>query len=464
MELVKRMFGETVFKQLSRYLSHEPETNILKVLDLVEKIVIRERDKMYIQQAKKYLGDPNSSWHKLAVRVIKETNPKIREKTLVNFFVNAGFIGIPKQLELIKKYDINIPYAILIDPTAACNLHCKGCWAGEYRKANLDFDLLDKVVKEAQELGIYFIIFSGGEPLVRKDDIIRLCEKYPDNVFLSFTNATLIDDEFIEKVTNAGNLAFAISIDGFEKATDERRGNGTFKKIVTAMEKLRDAGIVFGFSTTYHRYNIEEVSSDEYIDFLIEKGNKFGWYFTYVPVGKDADLDYMATPEQRAYMFKRIEDFRWTKPLFTLDFWNDGESTGGCIAGGRRYLHINANGDVEPCAFIHFSNVNIKDCSLLEALQSPLFKAYRKYIPFNENHIRPCPMIDNPLKLKKMIEESGAHPTQVGGETEQIEDLSNKLIKYSEEWGAVADRLWEQRKQGIPQNKVDLSFLEELKL
>ncbi|WAM32087.1 radical SAM protein [Caldicellulosiruptor naganoensis] len=464
MELPKRVIGEAVLKQVIRYLANNPEENMGKILDLTEKIVRRERDKWYIQNAKKYLLDPNSSWHHYAMRIIKETNPKVRERILINFFLNAGFIGVPKQLELIKKYDINIPYAILIDPTAACNLHCKGCWAGEYHKAaRLEYEVLDRVVKEAQELGIYFIIFSGGEPLLRKDDILKLCEKYEDTVFLSFTNATLIDDEFIEKVAKVGNLAFAISIDGFEKSTDERRGPGVFKKVVTAMEKLKEAGVVFGFSTTYHRYNVEEVSSDEYIDFLIEKGAKFGWYFTYVPVGKDADVSYMATPEQRAYMYKRIEEIRWSKPIFVLDFWNDGEPAGGCIAGGRRYLHINANGDVEPCAFIHFSNVNIKECSLLDALKSPLFMAYRKNIPFNENHLRPCPMIDNPLKLKQIVEESGARPTQIGGETETAEELANKLLEYSEKWGKVADKLWEQRKQGIPQNKVDLSVLEEVK-
>ncbi|MEZ0535923.1 radical SAM protein [Caldicellulosiruptoraceae bacterium PP1] len=461
MEIAKKIFGEALIKQGLRYISSNPEQNMEKILNWAEKLSIRPRDKEYIGNAKKYLLDKNSSWHKYAIRIIKETDPFVREKILVNFFVNAGFIGIAKQIEISKKYDINVPYAILIDPTAACNLRCKGCWAGEYRKADmLNYDVLSRVVKEAEELGIYFIIFSGGEPMVRKDDILKLCKEYPDTVFLSFTNGTLIDDEFIKKVKSVGNLAFAISIDGFEKSTDERRGNGVYQKITALMDKLKQEGIVFGFSTTYHRYNVDEVSSDEYIDFLIDKGAKFGWFFTYVPVGKDADLDFMATPEQRAFMYKRIEEIRWTKPLFALDFWNDGEPSGGCIAGGIRYLHINANGDVEPCAFIHFSNVNIKDCSLFEALQSPLFKAYRKNRPFNENHLRPCPMLDNPLKLKQMVEEANAHPTQIGGETESVEELSNKLLDYADKWGNVAEKLWEQRKNGVPQNKVDLSFLD----
>ena len=51
-------------------------------------------------------------------------------------------------------------------------------------------------------------------------------------------------------------------------------------------------------------------------------------------------------------MYEQVRKFRQTKPIFTMDFWNDGEYAGGCIAGGRRYLHINAGGDVDPCVFI----------------------------------------------------------------------------------------------------------------
>ena len=153
---------------------------------------------------------------------------------------------------------------------------------------------------------------------------------------------------------------------------------------------MKAAGLPFGYSACYHSKNVEEVCSKEYIDFLVNKGALFAWYFTYMPVGKDAVPELIANADQRKKAYELIRQARKEQPLFALDFWNDGEYVQGCIAGGRHYLHINANGDVEPCAFVHYSNVNIKDCSLIEALQSPLFMEYYKGQPWNENHLRPC--------------------------------------------------------------------------
>jgi MoaA/NifB/PqqE/SkfB family radical SAM enzyme len=252
----------------------------------------------------------------------------------------------------------------------------------------------------------------------------------------------LIDRETAQEFADIGNLTFAISIEGFEDETDARRGKGVFKKVMQAMDNLREAGVVFGFSATYNRENTNTIGSDEFIDLMIDKGCIFGWLFTYVPVGGEADLEYMATPEQRAYMYETVNRWRSEKPIFIADFWNDGAATGGCIAGGRCYFHINATGEVEPCAFIHYANMNIKDTTLLEALKSPLFKAYQESIPFNENPLRPCPMIDNPEKLQRIVEETGAYPTQVNNLTAAA--LCQPLHGYAKAWGEVADGIWEK--------------------
>ena len=203
------------------------------------------------------------------------------------------------------------------------------------------------------------------------------------------------------------------------------------------MDNLREAGVVFGFSGTYTRENTEILGSDEWIDLMIDKGCLLGWLFTYVPVGGDSDLELMATPEQRLYMLKQVRRWRQEKPIFVADFWNDGVFTQGCIAGGRNYLHINAMGDVEPCAFVHYANVNIKECSLADALKSPLLQAFQKNQPFNSNHMRPCPIIDNPEMLEKMVEETSAYPTQKNGVT--AAELCRPLHGYAKAWGEVAD-------------------------
>jgi len=393
------------------------------------------------------LSDPQGVWYKFVEKLFEEVNTRSLQKFVECFLLNANLDGEVSIKENGEKYDCYIPWAILMDPTSACNLSCTGCWAAQYgHKNNLSFETLDSIICQGKELGTYFYIFSGGEPLVRKKDLISLCRKHDDCYFLSFTNGTLVDDEFCKELADVGNFALAFSIEGDEAATDMRRGQGTYRKVIEAMERMRNHKLLFGYSTCYHRYNTESVGSDEFVDDMIAKGCRFAWYFTYIPVGKDAVTDLLVTPEQRAYMYRRIREIRETKPIFALDFWNDGEYTQGCIAGARRYLHINAAGDVEPCAFIHYSNVNIHDVSLLDALRSPLFKAYRKRLPFNENHLRPCPLLDNPTMLHDMVEESGAYSTEMEA-PEDVHSLCAKTAQAAEQWAKCADMLWKQRQE-----------------
>ena len=331
---------------------------------------------------------------------------------------------------------------MLVDPTSACNLHCTGCWAAEYgNKLNLSLEELDSIIRQGKELGVYFYIYSGGEPLVRKDDILRLCRMHDDCVFLAFTNATLIDEAFAKEMLDVRNFVPAISVEGFAQETDARRGQGTFDRVMEAMRILRENRLPFGVSCCYTRANAETIGSEAYFDKMIEWGAKFAWFFTYMPVGSDAVPDLMVTAEQRKAMYRSVRAFRSTKPLFTMDFWNDGDYVGGCIAGGRRYLHINANGDVDPCVFIHYSNANIRSCTLLEALQSPIFMAYHDGQPFNDNHLRPCPMLENPQILREIVEKTGAHSTDPQS-PETADHLCAKCDEYAKNWQPTAERLW----------------------
>ncbi|MDI3534772.1 MAG: hypothetical protein PWQ82_1137 [Thermosediminibacterales bacterium] len=442
MNIAETYLGEKVLEQGLRYILHEPEKKLPLILNWAEKIATDPNHKQNIKNLKKVLEDENSNWYKFAQKLLTKTHPKVKERLAVNFFINSSLIGVPKQKQVSKKIGASVPWAILIDPTEKCNLNCLGCWAGDYQKAKeLDYETMDRVLSEAEELGIYFIVVSGGEPLVRKKDLIELAEKHKDQVFHIFTNGTLIDEKFVSEMGRLGNIVVALSIEGFEKTTDFRRGEGVFKKVLHAMELMRDSGMVYGFSATYARNNTEELASEEFIDLMIEKGATFGWFFTYIPIGKDVDMEMMATPEQRAYMFERIKHFRQTKPIFLVDFWNDGEASNGCIAGGRRYFHINAAGDVEPCAFVHYSTCNIKNVSLVEALKNPLFKAYQKRQPFDENLRRPCPIIDHPEKLLEMVKESGAESTQLHDD-ETIDEFAEKMKKYASSWGSIAEKIW----------------------
>ena len=431
-----------VAKSVLEYVTEDVEQGIPKLLDWADKF---DKDDLYLGARRVIRGvieHPDGNWYTLIRNIWRDTDPAVRKVFFENFIVNTSLIGSARQEKARAKYACNIPWAILMDLTSACNLKCTGCWAAEYgNRLNMSYETLDDIICQGTKLGTYMYIYSGGEPLVRKNDIIRLCEAHPDCMFLSFTNGTLIDEAFADEMLRVKNFIPAISVEGFEEATDDRRGKGTYQAVMNAMDLLLRKKLPFGVSCCYTSKNMDSVSSEAFIDHVIEHGAKFAWFFHYMPVGNDAVPELLPSPEQREKMYHSIRAYRETKPIFTIDFQNDGEYVGGCIAGGRNYLHINANGDIEPCAFIHYSDSNIRDKTLLEAYQSPLFMAYKEGQPFHKNLLRPCPMLENPECLQAMVERTGAHSTDLQS-PESAEHLCSKCVPYAANWVETAEKLW----------------------
>lgn len=427
--------------QAFRYLYKDPEKNLLKLMDWADTFSHGEFEN-HRRILRDVFQNPEHPYHAYVMSLLKDVDPEVVKTLATNFFINTAMIGWPKQEKLRKELGCNIPWTILLDPTSACNLRCTGCWAAEYgNKLNLSYEEIDRIICQGKELGVYFYIYTGGEPLVRKKDLIRLCEKHSDCVFLCFTNATLIDEAFADEMLRVKNFVPAISLEGDEQATDSRRGQGTYQKVIHAMELLRKKKLLYGISACYTSVNWDSISSDTFYQSLIDLGAYFIWYFHYMPVGNDASPTLMPNPEQRTAIYERIRRLRREKPLFAMDFQNDAEYVGGCIAGGRRYLHINANGDADPCVFIHYSDSNIREKTLLECLQSPLFMAYHDGQPFNQNMLRPCPMLENPDVLPEMVARTGAKSTDLQS-PETAVHLCDKCKRYAENWSPVADKLW----------------------
>lgn len=422
------------------YLEKDPEKNIPKLMKMVDKV---SPDGWFESQRSAFrtVIEEKNHWYDLIMKVW-ELDEGVRKTFFQNFILNAGLLGYSKIEESRKNEQCNIPWAILLDPTSACNLHCTGCWAAEYgHRLNLTYEELDSIISQGKELGTYMYIFTGGEPMVRKRDILKLCEKHGDCEFLCFTNGTLIDEAFCKEMLKVKNFVPAISLEGFKEANDARRGKGVFEKVMETMKLLKQYKLPFGISTCYTSQNFEDISSEEFYDMMIEAGALFVWFFHYMPVGAGAVPELLPTPRQRAEMYHRIRNFRKSKPIFSMDFQNDAQYVGGCIAGGRRYLHINSKGDVEPCVFIHYSNVNIRECTLIEALKSPIFMEYYNGQPFNKNMLQPCPMLENPEKLRKMVNESHAVSTDYE-QPEEVDVLCNRCKPYADNWKSTADLLW----------------------
>lgn len=444
LEKAKAYSTEKVIGEIMSLLPRFDTKNVIRMISLGERLT---KDTEYRDNTRK-LRELFEQGHPAALLirdVINRLSPNCRDKLVHNLFINSFLTGIDKRMRFVEKEGFKAPQFVVISPTMRCNLKCPGCYAGEYtREEGLPSELIDRIITEGKELGMYFNTMSGGEVFLRKD-IFDIWEKHNDVYFQVYTNGTMITEKVADRLAELGNVAPMCSLEGFEAETDGRRSKGTFARVMKAMDLMKERGIVFGASITETRENMDVIASYEFIDMLLDKGAMVIWYFQYIPIGRCPSMDIMPTPEQRDWLRKRINEIRDSRPVFIGDFWNDGPHVKGCIAGGREYLHINSRGDVEPCVFCHFAVDNIRDKSLKEAINSPFMKSIRDRQPYRDNLLTPCMIIDSPEVLRAVVREHNAHPTCEGA-SEIITGLADDLDEYALEYRKYADPVWEKKR------------------
>ncbi|WP_035294095.1 radical SAM protein [Clostridium sp. KNHs214] len=432
-----------VIDTVAGYLEKNPEKNIEKIFSAIKKLTKDEHQIEQIEFVEDYYKN-NPATNKYINNILTKTDSKCLKKFFVNFFANANWYAGSKRAKFMEEENTKIPFVMLMSPSMRCPLHCVGCYASSYSKEDdIPPEEVERLIKEARDLGIYWIIVLGGEPFVNSY-LLDLYEKYDDMMFTPFTSGVFINEEVADRLKKSGNVFPMLSAEGFEQDTDARRGEGAFKKVMHAMDLLNERGILFGVSTAVTRTNINDVLSDEFTDMLIEKGSKMSWYFLFMPVGAKPEFDLTLTAEQRVFLGKRSREIRKSKPYFTIDFFNDAPFVGGCIAG-KYYFHVNSKEDVEPCIFSHFSTVNLKGRPLLDAFRDPFFKELRSRQPYNENMLRPCMMIDNTNVIREVCDVTGAKPTDAGAEAMlHDEKFHEKLNEMADAFAPLAEKEWEE--------------------
>jgi len=377
-------------------------------------------------------------------RLGNELSERSMDRLVSNLLVNAWVDGRPIRERFHEQEGFYPPNFIVISPTMRCNLRCPGCWAALYEDVpHMEMELLERIVSECRnELGVRFFTIAGGEPFIRKD-LLDFYDRHDDCYFLVYTNGLLIDDETVDRLGIAGNVAPMLSVEGRRDSTDRRRGGGTYAALSEVRKRLSDAGVLHGFSVTATRDNVYEVSSEEFIDEMIDEGALVGWYFHYIPIGRDPDPSLMLTAQERDDLRRRVFALRTSRPIFLADFWNDGPAVQGCMAGGQRYLHINPEGDVEPCVFAHFAVDNVREKSIREALRHPFMAAIREGIPYDGNLLMPCMIIDRPAVLRRLCAEHGARPTHPGA-TSLLGEFAGELDRKAASLADVMRGVWDR--------------------
>ena len=303
----------------------------------------------------------------------------------------------------------HIPSFLIASITSSCNLHCAGCYS-RFNKATVDSKPVRqlntedwiRIFREAEELGVSFIMLAGGEPMLRWE-LIEKAGSMQNILFPIFTNGTYLNDLYLDLFDKSRNLIPVMSIEGGKEATDARRGPGIYEKLIANMDAFHKKNLLFGASVTVTTENIREVTSPEFIKTLTDRGCKLVFFIEFVPVTDDAK--HLAPGDaEREYLTTAMTKLREVySDLILLAFPGDERADGGCMAAGRGFFHINSHGGAEPCPFSPYSDINVRDTSLREAMQSRLFRALRDGDFLDDEHVGGCVLFEKWEQVEAML-------------------------------------------------------------
>lgn len=316
-----------------------------------------------------------------------------------------------RRKKMMEQEGFDIPPFLISSIATQCNLHCKGCYARSNgiaedeesaRKATLTPQQWQQIFSESAEIGINFSLLAGGEPMMRKD-ILEAVAEVKDMIFPIFTNGTLIGPSYLEFLRRHLNMVPIISIEGAAIGTDERRGQGVFRRAMQSMEMLRQEDLFFGTSITVTTENIRQVTSSEFIDQLRGYGCKIVFFIEYVPT--EPDTEHLAFCDEHVRLMEdTLEERRQEyEDIIFLSFPGDEKALGGCLASGRGFFHIGPDGSAEPCPFSPFSDSNVAEMGVRRALQSPLFRKIRAAKALGWEHTGGCTLFEHREEIEAMM-------------------------------------------------------------
>ncbi len=305
-----------------------------------------------------------------------------------------------------RQIDTPIPSILAVSLTMRCNYNCTGCYSrGRPTDNELSTGELHALFSEAEELGVHSIVLTGGEPFLRSDtpDLIAQHRRL---LFFIITNGSLITPEIAHHIARTANAIPLVSIEGFAPDTDDRRQPGAHETALRAFEHLRKANALFGFVATNTATNTARLATEAFIDQMVTVGCAVGFFTEYVPCGPNPKPDWVVDEVTRTFFRKRILEFRRRKPIVLSQFPDDeyGQEN-RCTGAGRVSLHINSQGDVEPCPFVPIARENIRRGGLIAACRSPFLRAIREQPELLQRQRYACSLFEHRTELDGLAQQ-----------------------------------------------------------
>jgi len=312
-----------------------------------------------------------------------------------------------------KKENLLVPMGIGISPTFRCNLSCRGCYARFHPKDDeMPFPVIQRVIRSAVNEGVFLFVVTGGEPYLRPE-MMKLYEEYCSTLFWTVTNGTLIDETLARRIARCGNVFPVVSIEGGERETDRRRGEGVYRKVTGCMELLHAAGVHFGFSSVLTADTIDLLGSRDFVSSMVDRGCTLGVFNEFIPLSPD-DKDDLPGEQQKKQFRERLSELRKRERIILIHLpYDEYDEDGRCMAVAGGGLHINALGWVEPCPFAHYARENVKDLSFREVLESPFLEAIRAHPTVLQHGEVGCSLVNNRATFEKIAMSGGAKSTNM---------------------------------------------------
>ncbi len=320
--------------------------------------------------------------------------------------------------------NIQVPPVLILSVTMKCNLECMGCYSRDYdRKDELSLQEIDQLFTDAKSSGVAFFVLTGGEPLMKKG-LMELCFSHPELLFLLFTNGTQIDDDMAKLIAKNDNVIPIVSVEGKKEVTDERRGEGVHERVIEAMSYLKRHKALFGYSSVVTKKNNSVIGTDNYIDEFMNHGARIGFYLGYVPCDEENNDAMLASVEEQDTFRNQLEEIKSRKRMIFVHLPDDEfKLSGSCMAAGGGFLHINAQGNVEPCPFAHLAADNIRQKSLKEVFASPFFSRIREHRELLEKPHMGCALYQNRDRLCEVVSDLDVKATDSHWEKHMVKGV-----------------------------------------
>ncbi|MDD4376316.1 MAG: radical SAM protein [Clostridia bacterium] len=218
---------------------------------------------------------------------------------------------------------LKAPLGVEIEITTACNMRCRHCFQGDYPQKYMEFEKFKKIVDILCHTNVYEINLVGGEIFCHKE--LHEMIKYIKNKNMAITivtNGLVIDDKWVNILTDLPNLHLLLSMDGIGKVHDYIRGEGKYIKLQETLKKLQQKNINVEVLTTLNAYNAKYV--DEIVDYTRETGIPANFNL-FKPFG-NRHKDLILEPNEFFSIMKKLL-FKRTKEGYKL-----GVSDAGLVA------------------------------------------------------------------------------------------------------------------------------------